>query len=179
MLTAAGMRWRPAIRTDYTRRHNMDGRALLPNSWSGRELLVTPLRSAADLVHELCHWLVSAKHRRRSPEFDLGGAPWADVDYPARVLFGTRDDHKQREELQVCMLDVYCHRLLDGAWRHRARDLNLETGLEIKGTWLRFVAIANNDYEASNAELWRAVRRRELDKTVRALVKRTAARSAS
>lgn len=105
-----------------------------PGSWTGLELLVTPERSATDLLHEACHFLEAPRSRRWLAEFGLGEAGYIDLDrdYPlakAVKIDEDVDDDDGDAEVRTCLLELYLLHLTGGAWKKRAQFIDFNDGL--------------------------------------------------
>jgi len=184
LCNAAGMPYRRSKPEDWGQLGSVyNHRMALSHSWNGHELIIstkedsTCPRDGDDILHELCHWLVS--RRRRQPEFGLGSAPYADV----HRHYDQRDDSTkaQREEVAVCVLQLYFLRFMHLPWRPQADDFSLGpyyvSSKNSPKPWDKFI---NDRFEypiADTESLWSSnqrLERRGLIKVARKLVKAVA-----
>ena len=106
-----------------------------PPAWDGKELIIHG-RSDSDLIHDIAHWICSAKRRRRQPEFGLGPGPDSWSGDAARTV---SMNYADREEGMTSLLGIAIESAFDMDFEQTLRGHGwFENAWDLRGQWSSF-----------------------------------------
>lgn len=105
--------WLPKIR-EFTKNLNLKFKYRDPLStwgWDGENIATN--NKASNIVHDVAHWLVCSKNRRRLPDFGLSQGPDSGISISRIVTY----KKERKEEARASLLGILIERKLGMRWK--------------------------------------------------------------